>query len=333
MATKRKYEEKVYIPCVSVSPAQVNFYSYPLDGFSRSARFTANMDNLIDNDTEGKMSMKARKKFELALNWLLFNAKPKRVHDSETGKSFSFKVNFITLTLPATQQHSDQEIKDVCLNNFITVARKAGLKNYIWRAEAQPATGNIHFHLITDMFIHYNDIRKWWNQSTQLLGYIDAYRLKFGHRNPNSTDVHSVKHVRKLAPYLSKYCTKNRAFACIGELRKIKGQVIEVLYKSDMYHKEEGGKKQGVVIGHILGARIRPIEGRLWACSQSLSSKKTIIFDGQEHELRPFFEFVKQSDFYYHQSQYVDCYFGDVARESEVYFPQLYRKMKEYFSN
>lgn len=332
MSKYRKYEPKVYIPCCSVSPSQINFYSYPADGFTRSARFASNMANLDDNEHNGYLSAKAKKKFELALNWLLFNAKPKPITMQDTGKRFSFKVNFITLTLPAKQVHTDQEIKDVCLNNFITVARKKGLRNYIWRAEAQPATGNIHFHLITDMFIHYEDIRRWWNQSVELLGYIQEYQRKFHHTNPNSIDVHAVKHVRKLAPYLSKYCTKNRAFACIGELRNIKGKVTEVLYKSEMYRNEEGNRKQGKVIGHILGARIRPIEGRLWSCSQSLSSKKTLIFDGEEFQMKPLFEFVQQSDFYLHKTQWCDSYFGEVAREAEVWFPFLYNEMKSYFA-
>lgn len=286
---------------------------------------------LEDNAHEGYLSKKAKKKLELAITWLLFNAKPKRITDIRLGKSFTFKVNFITLTLPSKQEHTDQEIKDVCLNNFLTIARKAGLANYIWRAEAQPGTGNIHFHIISDMFIHYNEITRWWNKSLDLLGYIDEFAAKFNHRNPNSTDVHSVKHVRKLAPYLSKYCSKNRAFACVGELRKIRGEVVEVFYNSPEYHQEEANKKKGQVVGHILGGRIRPIEGRLWGCSQSLSGKKTLIIDGQEHNVRPFFEFVKQSDFYLHQTQWCDSYYGNVADEAQIWMPSLYRKLQEYF--
>ena len=83
------------------------------------------------------------------------------------------------------------------------------------------------------------------------MGYIDKYEKQFGNRNPNSTDVHSVKHVKRLASYLSKYMAKTRAFACIGEVRELKGQRFEILYSSREYKQEEGGKKIGKVVGQI----------------------------------------------------------------------------------
>lgn len=333
MSKKRTYEPKKFVSCVSVSPTQVNFYSRPEDGFRFGHRFHENIANLDDNDHEGKISYKARKKMEMALGWLLFNAKPKRIYDELLQKHFTFKVNFITLTLPSPQQHPDQEINSVCLNNFLTVARKKGLKNYVWRAEAQPSTGNIHFHIITDMYLHYEDIRRWWNQSTELLGYVSTFQAKHGHRDPNSTDVHSVKHVRKLASYLSKYCCKNRSFGCVGELRRIKGEVIEVMYNSFEYHSENAYRKKGQVIGHILSPRIRPIQGRLWGCSQSLSNKKTLKFNEIDHPDAQFFQFVQESDFYRCQGQWCDSWFGDVGKEAEEWMPQLYTRMVDYVNS
>lgn len=333
MARKLKYEAKIYVDCVSVSPSQMSFYSRPIDGYNRTHRFYDNMSNLDDNSHNGIVSSKASKKLELAIAWLVFNAKVKRVQDIQLQKTFTFKVNFITLTLPAKQAHTDQEIKDVCLNNFLTVARKAGLKNYVWRAEAQPNTGNIHFHIVSDIYIHYATIQRWWNQSVELLGYVSEFEAKFHHTNPNSTDVHSVKHVKKLASYLSKYCAKNRSFASVGELRLIAGEVVEVAYNSEEYHSEEAGKKKGKVIGHMLSPRLRSIEGRLWGCSKSLAGKKTIIFDGETFNVKPFFEFVNQSDFYKCQLQWCDIWFGDVGKESEVYFPYLHNRLKEHVNS
>jgi hypothetical protein len=331
MARGKKYEKKIFIPCATVAPNKITLYSRPLLGFNKSPGSNTYLQNFIENDHEGLISIRARKKIEHALTWLLFTSQPKKITDMQSKKSFTFKLNFVTLTLPAVQVHSDQEIKDVCLNNFLTVARKSGLKNYIWRAEAQPSTGNIHFHITTDFYMHYNNIRKWWNQSVALLGYLDAFELKFHHRNPNSTDVHSVKHIRKLSAYLSKYLGKNRAFPCIGELRLIKGEVKEVLYSSQQYKDEEPNKRKGKIIGHMLGAEIRPINGRLWGCSSSLSRVKNVKFDGEEYRLDSILEFTRQHNFKKFSAQWCDNYYGDVAGYSEIWFPQLFRSLKQAF--
>lgn len=324
MAQKcKRYEKKTFIPFASVSPEKISLYARPLDGFSYGHRFSANIQNLSNNDTDGKISKKANAKIERAISYLLFNAKPKSVMEHTTGKRFTFLVNFITLTLPAQQMHSDNEIKKVCLNNFLTVARKNGLKNYVWRAEAQPQTGNIHFHITTDHFIHYNSIRKWWNQSVNLLGYLELFKAKFHHDNPNSTDVHSVKHIRKLASYLSKYLGKNKSFPCIGELRLIDGKPTEFLYGSPEYKSEAGGKKKGKVIACILGSRVRPITGRLWGCSESLSKIKPLVFNGEMWNVAAISEVAKHGEFHFHRSQWADSYFGDVRKASAKVNPDL----------
>lgn len=312
---KRKFEEKVFVATASISPTSVHLYSRPLNGYNLSNRHKLNQVWLSNNDHNGKISYKANKRIERALSWLLYMAKSKRVYDAELQKSFTFKINFITLTLPVAQQHTDQEIKNRCLNNFLAVCRKSvGLTNYMWRAEAQ-SNGNIHFHLVTDKYIHYLDVRKWWNQSLQLLGYIDKFEAKHKHRDPNSTDVHSVKHVRKLVSYLSKYFAKNRAFSVIGELRLIDGVATEVLYGTDKYRAEKADKKEGKVIGHVLGGLNRPIEGRQWYCSKSLSCMRSLVIDETYYEWCSLQEVVKSTGFRCYTGEHVFSYYGDVSRE------------------
>ena len=79
---------------------------------------------------------------------------------------------------------------------------------------------------------------------------------------------------------MAKYMAKTRSFCKIGELRLIKGKQVEVLYGSEQYRLEEGGKKNGKVIGSIISGPLRKIEGRLclagrgsiqWQYSLSLS--------------------------------------------------------------
>jgi hypothetical protein len=98
---------------------------------------------------------------------------------------------FVTLTLPATQKHSDLEIKEKVLKPFLKWLTQRGdkiYKNgkysgqqkgfgvnvYFWRAEPQ-MNGNIHFHLIIDRFIPWERIRNQWNLCCEYLGYVTDY--------------------------------------------------------------------------------------------------------------------------------------------------------------
>lgn len=320
---RRKPQEKTYQANLSINPHQVCYYYSSVDGFKASKAHTANQYHLTDNETNGQISYKARKSIETALSWLLYGAKPKKVWCEERQKFFRFKVNFLTLTLSAKQVHPDEQITNVCLNDFLDNMRKRfGLVNYLWRAEAQ-ANGNIHFHVTTDTYIPHDKVRLYWNRSQQKLGYVSAFSKIHGHANPNSTDIHSVKHVKRLASYLSKYMCKNRSFACIGELRLIDGKQVEVLYGSKQYKSEENGTRVGKVIGHVLGGLIRPIESRLWFCSRSLSSKKSIVIGQDNFEFEDVCSIVKQCDFKHYNYEFTTMLYGEFGRVID------YCKLKE----
>lgn len=329
MGRKAVFEEKIFIKYASVAPDKVNFFSRPIDGFQRTGRFVDNMKWLDDNEHEGLLSRKTRKKIEKAVTWLLFMSKPQRYYSEFDLKNYSMRLNFITLTLPVKQMHSDQEIKDRCLNNFLQVLRNNKITNYVWRAEAQPFTNNIHFHITTDKYIHYNNVRKWWNQSLNLLGYIEEFEMKWKHRNPNSTDIHKVKHVKKLASYISKYIGKNRSFPCIGELRLVKDELKEITYNSIDYKKEAPELKAGKLVGHMIGTKIRPIEGRLWGCSSSINRCKNISFSEDTGNIRQLYEFCDQSNFRLVRGEYCDTYYGKVTSEAKEWFPDLYKMLKQ----
>ncbi len=83
---------------------------------------------------------------------------------------------FVTLTLPATQKHDDNHIKRAMLGRLITkLQRDYKVKYYFWRAEPQK-NNNIHFHLLVDRYVHWEDLRREWNQILNDTGYIDDYR-------------------------------------------------------------------------------------------------------------------------------------------------------------
>lgn len=227
-----------------------------------------------DKSTKGKVSKQAHRKISNALDYLLLLARPKNVQLSESGKHFQFRIAFITLTLPAKQIHTDNQIKSLCLNSFLIELKKIyRVKNYVWRAEKQK-NGNIHFHIIIDKFIPWNELRSRWNRIINKLGYVDQYRnnmkefYKNGFRfrevknkkwdydyqfnayqkgkandfnNPNSTDIHSIKKIKNLKSYVTKYLTKQPEQQNITE------------------------NSDGISLD---------IKGRLWGCNVELSDVK-----------------------------------------------------------
>lgn len=223
-----------------------------------------NADGTVKSYT-GKLSPYAKKKLKRAIGLLVASAKWKEAPNFKTNTTFKFKVNFITLTLPCSQDNiTDKQIKKECLDNFIKrLRRKHKLNSYVWRAEKQ-ANGNLHFHMITDVWIHYEKIRADWNDCLQKFKMVDRYcdkhskmtlreylqaypptakvsresrvkSYKYGcatkWRSPNSSDVHAVWKIRNLTQYFVKYMTK--------------------------------GEKDA-----------QTINGKLWDCSQNLKTKQ-----------------------------------------------------------
>jgi hypothetical protein len=211
--------------------------------------------------SENGLSDMSKKKMQRGISYLIYNSKPKTMQPHLFQKAVNFKITFVTLTLSASQVHSDNEIKKQLLNDFFTQAKRYwGVTSYVWRAEKQN-NGTIHFHILTNKYIPWNELRNVWNRIQNKLGYVNKYRenMKEFHKdgfhvrkdiikkwslknqikayengkacdwnNPNSTDIHSVINVHNAVAYVAKYMGKNK--------------------------KED------------------EIEGRLWGCSENLSN-------------------------------------------------------------
>ena len=192
-----------------VTPNWIARYTYIHGAIPENCRPTA-------NKVKGELSAKAVRRLKQCINWLVYLSKPKRIYMKELNKYFTFKINFITLTLSSAQCHSDREIKRRLLEPFLKVMRnKWKVVNYVWKAETQ-ANGNIHFHITADKFIHHAELRLVWNTIQENLGYVSRSNIA----DPNSTDIHAVKQVRNLAAYISKYISKNDSTR-----RKIEGKI------------------------------------------------------------------------------------------------------------
>jgi hypothetical protein len=227
-----------------------------------------------DRTAHGKVSNIARRKLGKCIDYLLLLSSERKVYSRMTGRQFSMKIAFVTLTLPAAQIHSDIEIKSKCLNQFlIELKKRYKVARYVWRAEKQQ-NGNIHFHVLIDRFVPWQSLRDCWNRIVNKLGYVDRYReeLKKWHasgfkvrkellknwdyksqlkayrngvandwNSPNSTDIHSIRKIINVKAYIAKYLTKN------GELDR------------------ETGEFNNPNLAQT---------GRIWGCSQDLSKAK-----------------------------------------------------------
>lgn len=188
------------------------------------------------------LSKASKRKIFDSINSMYVISPPRKVTMKNGKELYNFRLNFITLTLPSSQKHSDVHIKSECLNQLlIELRKKYSVENYVWKAELQQ-NQNIHFHLITDRYIDYQALRRRWNRIINKLGYVDAYRQKMsklslsdyhklrnksqtcdfkisaaayaqgkkcGWQNPNSVDVQAVKSKKDLAVYLAKYIAKD----------------------------------------------------------------------------------------------------------------------------
>lgn len=282
--------------------------------YIRSEEQRKNERNLTDNQHQGKLSPKAVRRLCNSVNWLVASAKRKYIYDKSTNKRYSFKVNFVTLTLPTTEHNiTDHFFKSKLLHNFINTCRyKFDMKNFVWKVEAQE-NGNIHAHFTTDTFIHWKDLRSTWNRILIKNGIMDSYtqkhasmsfddychvydpksernieqmRKSFNHgqttnwQDPNSTDVHAVWAVKDIAAYLAKYMSKT---------------------------EDER----------------RPIKGRIWGCSYNLSSQNKLVLELHGSEDQDLILSLCEQNIKFKPLENIDKLTGQPFRFGEIFFYKL----------
>lgn len=164
------------------------------------------------NKSAGKLSVKSKSRIRNAFDWMLLFAEKKDVYSASVDKWFKFRLNFCTVTLSSRQVHSDTYILHRMFFPLLKfLNRKYNVTNYVWRAEIQPmrfvVRGErcVHFHFVTDKFIHWKRLRNKWNSLQLQHGYISP------DDNPNSTDVRSIIREESCGKYFSKYMSKKVA--------------------------------------------------------------------------------------------------------------------------
>lgn len=167
-----------------------------------------------DNDTgrrpySGEMTAGSVKRMKKAIDALISIAEWKTVKHPTKDYNIRFKLNFITLTLPAPQRDiKDKDITRKALQPLLEwVKDHYPRTSYIWKAETQE-NGNIHYHLTTDSYIPHDQLKRAWNQKLKKFGLIRDFAAKHGHSQPNSTDIHATRKIKNFKSYLIKYMTK-----------------------------------------------------------------------------------------------------------------------------
>lgn len=175
--------------------------------------------NFMDNFHDLEMSAGAVKTLKKSVNTILYLSRKAHYdkyrravgclsfrQNAEKQKAVKYAQNshlctFITLTLPATQTHTDRELTTNLLNPFLSYARKYFyVRYYVWKKELQQ-NGNLHFHLVTDRFIKADCLRNAWNRLCNKgkvkgvaapFDYVDRYRAKMLTLYANGFDAAAV---------------------------------------------------------------------------------------------------------------------------------------------
>jgi len=197
-----------WIDCLNVYPSYCVKYSR----FMSLDYSLINKSGLSHNKPKALLSYKGSRRIRLAIDWLLHITHKKRLFIDHLKKYVSFKINFITLTLPCSQiravifcdgrsksysnysrffpaynlglcrfdfYYDDIFIKKYLLNHFLTqIRRKYKVQSYVWKAETQD-NGNIHFHITTGNYIDYLELRNLWNNILAKTDMIERYQLKW----------------------------------------------------------------------------------------------------------------------------------------------------------
>lgn len=176
-----------------------------------SSSFRDNVEKLQKREKyTGDMTKGSRKRLSKAVS-LLVTSTPKRwVYNKVTEQYNQFHLSFTTLTIPESEMSKDAK---KCHKNLLEpmlriLRRKYGMRSYVWKCELQE-NGSIHYHLTSDVFLHHKLLRDEWNGLLLAKGYLKRFISKYGHSNPNSTDIHSTRDIRNMEAYIIKYVSKS----------------------------------------------------------------------------------------------------------------------------
>lgn len=269
------------------------------------------------------LSDQSRRLLMTAVNWLVLFSPERSFYCDRLKKFVKFRINFITLTLAESQSMPDEYIKEKLLQPFIKWLIRKGATAYIWKAETQN-NGNIHFHITTNIYVHWRDIRTKWNQLQRDHWMLDEYQEEYKSWDPNGTDVHSVrKHVdliNNIGSYFGKldeWC-RRKGVKASKDLVKHPSAWLEAC---DSNHKSFPVPK-------------RQVSGRKWAVSNNLTGIRCCIDDeslrGTEFE-SIYTEFLDQTEHRTINRDFADIYVYDENKLFANIHPVILDRMSDIY--
>lgn len=178
--------------------------------FQQSAKFLKNVQKLKRTDKySGEITNGAKKRLTKAISLLVQSSPEKWIYNPVTKKNQHHKISFITLTLPNIETAKDAKFTHKhLLQPMLRILRnKYKMCSYVWKCELQK-NESIHYHITTDLFMPWEQLRQHWNAILGKNGMLEAFQEQYGHDNPNSVDIHSVNKINDLEAYLVKYISK-----------------------------------------------------------------------------------------------------------------------------
>lgn len=192
-------------------------------------RLAAQLEKARQNRFKGALSFRSKAMIYRRFNgWfqsaLVYN---KTINSTQARHQKRFVL--ITLTLPAAQDHGDKFIKTYMLNPFMKRLRKNhNVTNYMWKAETQK-NGNIHFHIVIDVYVSYADLRSMWLFYMKKFGYIDRFNKANPGKQAPCINVVGQKTMKNPVNYICKYMTKNNESRLVnGSLFRFSESLLDV---------------------------------------------------------------------------------------------------------
>lgn len=238
----------VKIPYLQVRNNCLIYYELP------SVRPPSNRSVKIKGAYSGKITSGASKRIGKAID-ILVQQTPSRYIWNPVSRSYhNFSLNFVTLTIARSKPLPASEAYKNLLKPFIRKLRVGHNLSYVWKAEFQQNTtyhgkakkygGQLHYHLVTDVFYPWTFIRSTWNNLQRKNGYLKEYALKYKSYDPNSTDIHSLQAVGDVAAYLRKYMDKQntrrvngKVWDCSGDLKRNRFSFIPSSFHVDSINR------------------------------------------------------------------------------------------------
>lgn len=211
----------------------------------------------------GRLTKGAKKRMTKAIDLLVQSAKPTWGKNEVTNKRVKHTLSFITLTVSNDNNISGHQGFELIFKHFLQwMRRTANVSTYIWKAEVQQR-GQLHYHITTPSWIHYQQIRNKWNTLQRSAGVTNDYYNKYGTYDPNSTDIGEVRMTADLAGYMKKEFCKS-----IQNPYEQKKQKIEDRFEKKQITTTKKEEEMKELELEMKGW------GKLWDCSQNLKREK-----------------------------------------------------------